>query len=42
MARQSASPPHQLRLIRRFTMVVQKGDRKLVNALEVLIENVGK
>jgi transcriptional regulator with XRE-family HTH domain len=34
--------PRQLRLIRRFTTVAQEGNRDLVNALEVLIGNVGR
>ena len=32
--------PRQLRLIRRFTTVVQEGDRELVNVLEVLVKTV--
>ncbi len=34
--------PGQLRLIRRFTGLVQEGDPSLVKALEVLIRNIGK
>ena len=34
--------PRQLRLIRRFTGIVQEGDQSLVKALEVLLGNIGK